>query len=81
MIEAQLDVIEELGAARLCNLSVEDIPFSLVTDSRPSLATGTAVGITFATDQIHIFDGKTGRRIGRPLRSNEQSEPKHVQAR
>ena len=81
MIDARLDVIEELGAARLCNLSVEDIPFSLVTDSRPTLEAGTTVGITFAPDQVHVFDGQTGRRIGRPLRSSEQSEPAPVQAR
>ncbi len=63
LIEARLDIIEELGAARLCNLSVEDIPFSLVTDTRPTFAAGTAVGISFPAEQVHVFDGRTGRRI------------------
>ena len=68
MIEARLDIVEELGAARLCNLSVEDIPFSLVTDTRPGFAPGTSVGITFDADQVHVFDGQTGVRIDRTAR-------------
>jgi len=69
MIEARLDIVEELGAARLCNLSVEDIPFSLVTDTRPGFAPGSSVGINFDADQVHIFDGQTGVRISRTARS------------
>lgn len=71
MIEARLDIVEELGAARLCNLSVEDIPFSLVTDTRPGFAPGASVGIKFEADQVHVFDGQTGVRIDRTARSTE----------
>jgi ABC-type sugar transport system ATPase subunit len=64
MIEAELEIVEELGSARHCNLSVEDIPFSLVTESRPAIEPGTTVGITFPPEMVHVFDGQTGRRVG-----------------
>jgi sn-glycerol 3-phosphate transport system ATP-binding protein len=63
MLDAKLEVIEELGAARLCNLRVEDIPFSLLTEARPDLKAGDVVGIDFKPEQTHIFDGQDGRRI------------------
>jgi sn-glycerol 3-phosphate transport system ATP-binding protein len=63
LFDAQMEIIEELGAARLCNLKVEDIPFSLVTEARPSLAPGAVVGLDFKPEQTHLFDGQTGRRI------------------
>jgi sn-glycerol 3-phosphate transport system ATP-binding protein len=65
LLDARLDIIEELGAARLCNLKVEDIPFSVVTDTRPDLAPGAAVGLSFDLAQIHLFDGQSGQRIDR----------------
>ncbi len=61
--DARLELIEELGAARMCSLRVEDISFSLVTEARPSLAAGAVVGIGFAPERTHLFDGQTGRRI------------------
>ncbi len=35
MIDGRLEIVEDLGAARLLNLKIEDIPFSLVTEARP----------------------------------------------
>ena len=61
--DAHVDLVEDLGAQRQCNLMVEDIPFCLVTEDRPDLAPGTRVGVQVATDRIHLFDASTGRRI------------------
>ena len=69
LFDAQLDIIEELGAARLCNLTVEDIPFSLVTETRPPLKAGAVVGVAFTPEHCHLFDGQTGRRIAARLDS------------
>jgi sn-glycerol 3-phosphate transport system ATP-binding protein len=56
-------LVEELGAARLCSLRVEDITFSLVTETRPSVAAGAVLGIGFSPERVHLFDGQTGRRL------------------
>jgi sn-glycerol 3-phosphate transport system ATP-binding protein len=63
LLDARVDMIEELGAARLCNLLVEDIPFSLLTEARPDLASGEAVGLQLDMDRLHIFDAASGVRI------------------
>jgi len=62
-IDANADMIEELGAGRLCNLMFEDIPLCVLTDDRPDLATGDAVGVHWSPDRIHLFDSATERRI------------------
>jgi sn-glycerol 3-phosphate transport system ATP-binding protein len=67
LFDARLEMIEELGAARLCSLKVDDITFSLITESRPSAAAGAVMGVRFDPESIHLFHGETGRRIeGRP---------------
>jgi sn-glycerol 3-phosphate transport system ATP-binding protein len=70
LFDAQIEIIEELGAARLCNLKIEDIPFSLVTEARPALIAGSVVGLDFKPEQTHLFDGQTGRRITARWRGN-----------
>ncbi len=62
-IDAQIDMIEELGASRLCNLLFEDIPICVLTEERPDLATGTTVGVDLHPQRLHLFDAATGRRI------------------
>jgi sn-glycerol 3-phosphate transport system ATP-binding protein len=63
LFDARVDMIEELGAERLCNLLFEDIPFSLLTEARPNLASGAVVGIGFGLEHTHLFDAETGARI------------------
>lgn len=60
---ARLDMIEEMGAARLCHLLFEDIPISVLTEGRPALIPGAAVGIRVAPDVLHLFEATSGRRI------------------
>jgi len=62
-IDAAVDMIEELGASRLCNLVFEDIPLCLLTDDRPDLAPGAPVGVYLPADRIHLFDSASQRRI------------------
>ena len=66
-IDAQVDMIEELGASRLCNLLFEDIPICVLTEERPDLAAGATVGLDFPPQRIHLFDAVTGRRIPNDL--------------
>ena len=61
--DARVDMIEELGAQRQCNLMFEDIPFCLLTDDRPDFAPDTLVGVQVETERTHLFDAGTGRRI------------------
>jgi sn-glycerol 3-phosphate transport system ATP-binding protein len=63
MIDARLEIVEDLGAARLWSLRVEDIPFSLLTEARPQIAPGAVTGITLDLRHAHLFDGTSGRRI------------------
>jgi sn-glycerol 3-phosphate transport system ATP-binding protein len=71
-VDARIETIEELGAARLCNLMVDDIPFSLLTEARPALVAGASVGLGFAVERTHLFDGETGRRIGREVETRAE---------
>jgi sn-glycerol 3-phosphate transport system ATP-binding protein len=63
LFDARLELVEELGAARLCSLRVEDLSFSLLTEARPSVEEGAVLGIGFDARRVHLFDGQTGRRI------------------
>ena len=61
--DARLEMIEEMGAARLCHLLFEDIPVSVLTEGRPALPPGAPVGIRFAQEALHLFDALSGHRI------------------
>ncbi len=77
-IDAQIDMIEELGSSRLCNLLFEDIPFCALTEDRPNLASGASVGLHLPPDRIHLFDAATQRKINanqHPV-TTRQMEPK-----
>jgi sn-glycerol 3-phosphate transport system ATP-binding protein len=63
MIDAHLEIVEDLGANRLWSLRVEDIPFSLITDARAHLAEGAVTGLTLDLRFAHLFDGEDGKRI------------------
>ncbi|MCB6180164.1 sn-glycerol-3-phosphate ABC transporter ATP-binding protein UgpC [Rhodobacter sp. Har01] len=63
VIEAQVDMIEDLGAQRLCNLMFEDMPFCVLIEARPPLPAGTPVGLDIPAEHIHLFDAASERRI------------------
>lgn len=63
MIDARLEIVEDLGAARLWNLKIEDIPFSLITEARPHIDTGAVTGLALDLRHAHLFDGVSGKRI------------------
>ena len=63
VIDAHVDMIEELGASRLCNFLYEDIPFCVLTEDRPDLAAGAAVGLCLPPERIHLFDSETEKRV------------------
>ena len=73
ILDARLDMVEELGAARLWNLTIEDIPFSLIADERATVASGATFGLSFDMRHAHLFDGQSGRRIG-PKRTDRRSD-------
>jgi sn-glycerol 3-phosphate transport system ATP-binding protein len=67
LFDARFDMLEEMGAARLCHLLFEDIPVAVMTESRPSFSPGARVGVRIQCKHLHFFDAATGLRIG-PLR-------------
>jgi sn-glycerol 3-phosphate transport system ATP-binding protein len=76
MIDARLELVEDLGSARLWGLKVEDIPFNLVTEARPHIAEGAVTGIALDLKHAHLFDGESGRRIGsKSVKSDMEKAP------
>jgi sn-glycerol 3-phosphate transport system ATP-binding protein len=61
--DATVDFVEELGAERLYQLRIEDLPLAVLSAQRDRLAEGTAVGVAVPAEALHLFDGQTGRRI------------------
>jgi len=61
--DATVEVVEELGPTRLCNLMLEDVALSVLTEGRPELASGNTVGVRVTMDRLHVFDPGTGLRI------------------
>jgi len=62
-VDASVEMIEELGASRLWNLKIEDIPFSLLAEERPTQAHEGNLGVTFDVRHAHLFDGQSGKRV------------------
>jgi sn-glycerol 3-phosphate transport system ATP-binding protein len=62
-IPARLDMVEELGAVRLCHLMVEDLPLAVLTAERPALPVGAPLSVAVPPGAIHLFDAESGRRI------------------
>ncbi|MFN4128244.1 ABC transporter ATP-binding protein [Tabrizicola thermarum] len=63
MIDARLEIVEDLGASRLWNLRIEDIPFSLITEARAHPPVGATTGLVLDLRHAHLFDGATGKRM------------------
>ena len=62
-VDASVEMIEELGASRLWNLKIEDIPFSLLAEERPTQAHEGNLGVKFDVRHAHLFDGQSGKRV------------------
>ncbi len=63
-----LDVVEELGNESYLYVTVElpDGPVTVAVhdpDDKADVAPGAAVGLRVATQQVHLFDSQTGRRL------------------
>ncbi|MCF8484964.1 MAG: sn-glycerol-3-phosphate ABC transporter ATP-binding protein UgpC [Rhodobacteraceae bacterium] len=63
MLKARFDFAEELGSGRVYHLKLEDIPLSLTSPEKRPMIEGEVVGLTFAPDAVHIFDGTSGLRL------------------
>lgn len=62
-LRARFQFQEELGSARIYHLSIEDIPISVMSEEKLSLAEGAEVGLRIADGAMHLFDGTSGRRV------------------
>lgn len=62
-LRARFQFQEELGSARIYHLSIEDIPISVMSEEKLSLAEGAEVGLRIADGAMHLFDGASGRRV------------------
>jgi sn-glycerol 3-phosphate transport system ATP-binding protein len=63
VLQARVDLVEDLGASRQVNLMLEDLPLCVVTETRPALAAGQTVGLRLPAGGLHLFDATTGRRV------------------
>lgn len=61
--DATFEFYEELGSEGLHHLMVEDVPFSVLSESKQRLAEGTPVGVLVNPSAVHLFDAENGRRL------------------
>jgi sn-glycerol 3-phosphate transport system ATP-binding protein len=76
--DAEVDMVEELGPARLCNLTLEDLPLSVLTEARPDLGAGAIVGVRLTLERLHLFDAHSGRRIETGLVAHQRTLTTHA---
>ena len=62
-LPARVEFSEDLGATRLHHLRIEDIPVSVLVDSRDALSEGIVANLTFNAGAIHVFDATTTKRV------------------
>ena len=62
-LDATVDLVEELGAGRVVYVDLDGAPFSVVTSEAVHPAPGTAVGLLFSPDAMHLFSSETGTRL------------------
>ena len=62
-LTAKFEFYEELGSEGLHHLKVEDVPFSVLSETKMRLEEGTEIGVIIPQEALHIFDAETGRRI------------------
>jgi sn-glycerol 3-phosphate transport system ATP-binding protein len=61
--DASFEFAEELGAARLCHLRLEDLTVSVLTAGRLTARPGERIGLRVAPEAVHLFAADTGRRL------------------
>ena len=62
-LTATFEFYEELGSEGLHHLRIEDVPFSVLSETKMRLEEGTKIGVTVPQEALHIFDAETGRRV------------------
>jgi sn-glycerol 3-phosphate transport system ATP-binding protein len=62
-ITAAFEFYEELGSEGLHHLRVEDVPFSVLSETKMRLEEGAEIGVTIPQEALHVFDADTGRRV------------------
>ena len=63
-LSGKVEVIEPTGADTQVFVRVGEQLLTIVQHDRVSLKEGDAVGLQVALEKIHIFDGKSGKRVG-----------------
>jgi ABC-type sugar transport system ATPase subunit len=72
-LTARFEFYEELGSEGLHHLRIEDLPFSVLSETKMRQEEGTEIGVIIPQDALHIFDTTTGRRVdlSAPVRAIE----------
>jgi sn-glycerol 3-phosphate transport system ATP-binding protein len=71
-LTAKFEFYEELGSEGLHHLKVEDVPLSVLSETKMRLEEGAEIGVSIPQDALHVFDAESGRRI--PLSESEKVE-------
>jgi sn-glycerol 3-phosphate transport system ATP-binding protein len=62
-LEARVSFIEPLGATTLVHAELAGVEVALSVPPRMSVTPGQAIRFQFSTDEAHLFDAHTGRRL------------------
>ncbi|MFP6893622.1 MAG: sn-glycerol-3-phosphate ABC transporter ATP-binding protein UgpC [Opitutales bacterium] len=63
LIEGTLEVLEDVGEARLLHVRVADSLLVAKVSERPEVEVGSKVSLTVDSERCHLFDPKTGKNL------------------
>ncbi|PDQ21046.1 sn-glycerol-3-phosphate ABC transporter ATP-binding protein UgpC [Mesorhizobium sanjuanii] len=63
VLNATVDLVEELGAGRVVYVDIDGAAFSVVTSETVHPAPGETVGLKISPEDMHFFSSETGARL------------------
>ncbi len=63
LIEGTLEVLEDVGEARLLHVRVADSLLVAKVSERPEVEVGSKVSLTVDSERCHLFDPETGKNL------------------
>ena len=63
LLEGKLEVLEDVGEARLLHVRVADSLIVAKVSERPEVEVGSKVSLTVDSERCHLFDPKTEKNL------------------
>jgi sn-glycerol 3-phosphate transport system ATP-binding protein len=67
VVPLEVEIIEELGAVRLCHGTLLGMPFVAQAPLHAAVERGDALGLRLAPGALHLFDAASGERLPEPM--------------